>query len=116
MWKLFHGLRMLVSSHMVKEKERAKLGCHGMTVEVNEFMINHSTYHLRGTHQQQNRAINQTDCQVWVVGLVERNLAGETCQSAVYLVPDRTQKTVEALLAKHLRPHTVVHTDGGACY
>lgn len=52
MWKLFHDLRSLVASHMVKARELAKIGGHGLTVEIDESLINHSTFHLRGVHEK----------------------------------------------------------------
>ena len=53
---------------------------------------------------------------MWILGLIERTYDGTIGATVLYQVPDRKSSTLLPLIAKHVRPLTLVHTDGGKFY
>ncbi len=116
MAKILDTVRHIVFLELKRRREVMRIGGLGVVVEMDESLLNHNTSHIRSHGEPKPEYITQTECQQWCFSILERKVEGIPQKRVVYMVPDRTQATIEAIIARHVMPGSICHTDGGACY
>jgi hypothetical protein len=116
MAKILDTVRHIVFLELKRRREVMRIGGLGVVVEMDESLLNHNTSQIRRHGEPKPVDITQTECQQWCFSILERKVEGIPQKRVVYMVPDRTQATIEAIIARHVMPGSICHTDGGACY
>ncbi|KAG0437383.1 hypothetical protein DMUE_3725 [Dictyocoela muelleri] len=99
---VINTLKNRIEDKIIKfSKNELTLGVDYVTVEIDEYLIASSKYGKRRYPKQ-----------TWVFGVVER----ESSKCYIQVVPDRSRKTLEAIIKKIVHPATIIISDKANAY
>ncbi|KAG0437998.1 hypothetical protein DMUE_3364 [Dictyocoela muelleri] len=98
----------LTEIYSILIENNEKIGGKGIYVEIDEFVISR-----QGNIRSPSSADDNLSCTIWLVGAIERD---NIRRFKMKIVPDRTILTLTEFIRKHIKPGTIVVTDGHRSY
>ena len=99
----YQSISRCVYSQMWYHSEKY-IGGEGITVEIDEAIVHKRKYH-KGRSKKQ----------IWIFGMVEKTVTDDG-KLLIYIVPDRTSRTLIPLICKHIRTGSKIISDEWRAY